>query len=166
MQMRQFDIVAQIQRFSKWIVRLTRVGDGWNGKVLVISKEDYESIGRFCRRLRWNLRYAANLPTALMNLQDQSFEVVIYDHELPDQDWRLAVTSLANTSPRSSILLLSRLGHPELWNEVIRRGGHDMLCKPISKESFESAVALAMARAKLTSSLDKRRTDRRRTAAV
>jgi len=166
MQMYQLDIVAQIQRFAKWIVRATRVGDGRNGKVLVISKEDYESIGRFCRRLSWNLKYAADLPTALMNLQDQSFEVVIYDHELPDQDWRSAVTSLANTTPRSPILLLSPLGHPELWNEVIRRGGHDILCKPISNEGFESAVALAMARAKLTSNLDKRRIDRRRIAAL
>ena len=166
MQMRRLDIVAQIQRFSQWIVRATRVGDGWNGNVLVISREEYELIGRLCRRLRWNLNYAVDLPAALMNLQDQSFEVVIYDHELPDQDWRLAVTSLANTTPRSSILLLSPLGHSELWNEVIRRGGHDILCKPISDESFESAVALAMARAKLTSSRDKRRIDKRRTAAV
>lgn len=166
MQMLQLDIVAQIQRFSKWIVRATRVGDGRNGEVLVISKEEYESIGRFCRRLRWNLKYAADLPTALMNLRDQKFEVVIYDHELPDQDWRLAVTSLANTTPSSSILLLSPLGHPELWNEVIRRGGHDILCKPISDGGVESAVALAMARAKLTISRDKRRIDKRRTAAI
>jgi DNA-binding response OmpR family regulator len=166
MQMRHLDLVDQIKRFFKWIVRATYLRDGRNEQVLVISKEDYESIGRFCRRLRWKLRYAADLPTALVNLQDQSFEVVIYDHDLPGQDWRSAVTTLANTAPSSSILLLSPLGHPELWNEVIRRGGHDMLCKPISDESFESAVALAMARAKLTSSLDRRRTDRRGFAAL
>ena len=159
--MPQLDIVAHLQRFSKWILRATRVRDDGNETVLVISKEQYESIGRFCRRLRWRLKYAADLPAALTNLQTQSFEVVIYDHELPDQDWRLAVTSLANLTPRSSILLLSPLGHPELWNEVIRRGGHDILCKPISDDGFESAVALAMARAKLTSNLDKRRIDRR-----
>ena len=86
---------------------------------------------------------------ASVNLKDRRFEVVIYDQDMPDQDWRSAVTSLAATAPWSSILLLSPPGHPELWNEV-QQGGHGMLNKPISEDGVESAVALAMARAKLS----------------
>lgn len=157
---------GQIQRFSKWIVRATGVGARGNERVLVISKEGYDPLGRLCSRLRWQLTYANDLPIALKNLQDQTFDVVIYDRDMPGQDWRLAITSLAATAPWSTILLLSPLGHPELWNEVVRRGGHDILGKPISDDGVESALGLAMARAKLKSSLDKRKVDKRKPATV
>ena len=156
-QTRQLSIVGRIQRFSKWIGRATRFRSAGKETVLVISKEGYDSIGRLCRRLEWELNYVPDLPIALMNLRNRRFDVVIYDQDMPDQDWRAAVTSLATTARASSIILLSPLGHPELWNEVIRRGGHDTLSKPICEDGAESALALAMARAKLSRSLAKRR---------
>jgi DNA-binding response OmpR family regulator len=149
-----------IQRFSQWIVRVIRARHAGSERVLVISTETHELVERFCRRLEWKLTYAFDFQTALAILQDQSFEVIIYDQDLPHQDWRSAVTSLATTAPWSSILLLSPLGYPALWNEVIRRGGHDILYKPIS-EAAGSVVALAMTRAKLRSSLDRRRIGKR-----
>ncbi len=100
--------------------------------------------------MRWRLDYASDLRVALVNLRDRRFDVVIYDQDMPGQDWRAAVTSLATTAPMSSILLLSPLGHPEIWNEVIQRGGHDILSKPVSEGGIGSAVALAMARAKIS----------------
>jgi DNA-binding NtrC family response regulator len=145
-----------------WIVRIIRARSSRDDGVLVVSKESYDPVARLCRRLRWRLKYAADLPTALMRLRDQSFEVVLYDQDLPNQNWRMAVTSLSTIAPWSSIVLLSPRGHPELWNEVIRRGGHDILCKPISEEGAESALALAMARAKLRSSQDRRGSGGRR----
>jgi len=90
--------------------------------VLVVSREAHDSIELLCRRLRWKLNYATDVPTALMTLRDRKFDVVIYAEDIPDQDWRSAVTSLATTAPLSSILLLSSRGHPELWNEVISAG--------------------------------------------
>jgi FixJ family two-component response regulator len=149
MQVPQPGLAGQILRFSKWIVRAAGARTAANQSVLVISKEGYDSIGRLCHRLQWELNYACDLPVALKDLRDRRFDVVIYDQDMPNEDWRLAVTSLAHTAPLSSILLLSPVRQPELWNEVIRRGGHDMLSKPISDESVESAVALAMARTKL-----------------
>jgi DNA-binding NtrC family response regulator len=149
MQVHQPGIAGQIQRFSKWIVRAAGTRNDGKQRVLVISKEAYDAIGRLCRRLRWELNYATALADALMDLRDRRFDVVIYDQDLPDEDWRLAVTSLANTAPWSSVLLLSTGTQPELWNEVIRRGGHDTLSKQISDDDVESAVAMAMARTKL-----------------
>jgi DNA-binding NarL/FixJ family response regulator len=157
MQMRQPVLVQQLQRFSKWIVRATRARKAGNESVLVISREGYDSVGRFCGRLHWELDYASDLRIALLKLQSRRFEVVIYDQDMLDQDWRSAVTSLATSAPLSSILLLSPRGHPELWNEVIRRGGHDILSKPISEDGVESTVALAMARANSSRSRSSRK---------
>lgn len=155
--MRQSGIAGQIQRLSKWIVRAVRAGGGGNAGVLVISNDGCDPIGRLCGRLGWKLNYASDLAIGLEKLRKHGFDVIIYDQNLSDQDWRMAVTSLAAIAPWSSILLLSPRGHPELWNEVIRHGGYDILGNPISEDGAESALGMAMARAQLRSSLDKRK---------
>jgi DNA-binding NtrC family response regulator len=143
------DMAGQLQRFSQWMVRASRARADRHERILVISRDAQEAIGRLCRRLRWEVEYAADLALGLVHLGNQRFDVVIYDQDLPNQDWRMAVSSLAGMAPRSSILLLSPRGNPELWPEVIRRGGHDMLSKPVSENGAESAVAMAIARAKM-----------------
>jgi len=115
----------------------------------VISKDCYEAMGRLCSRLKLELIYCASFPLAVRKLQATPFDVVIFDQDLPHQNWGAAVGVLAQTSPESSIILLSTRRHPEVWNEVIRNGGHDMLEKPISEEGAESSIALAMARAEV-----------------
>lgn len=141
--------IQQIQRFSNRILRAVRAQTHANQKVLVVSPDSYEAIGRLCRRLKLELQYAVSVPAALTNLGRGRFDVVIYDQDMPSEDWRQAVTLLAQASPGSSILLLSTLRQPEIWNEVIRKGGHDMLNKPISEDGAESTIALARARAKV-----------------
>lgn len=118
-------------------------------RVLVVSEDRYDVIGRLCGRMSLELNYAATLPAALQILRNQQFDVVIYDHDMAAQDWRAAVSELAQASPSSSVLLLSSQKQPEIWNEVVRKGGHDMLSKPLSEEGAESTIALARARAKV-----------------
>jgi DNA-binding NarL/FixJ family response regulator len=143
------EIMGQIQRFSSRILQAVRAHLTGNQKVLLVAAESYDAIDRLCRRLELDLNYTASLPLALCELQDNRFDVVIYDQDMPCQDWRAAVPALAQASPRSSVLLLSTVRQAEIWNEVIRIGGHDMLTKPISEQVAESTLALARARAKV-----------------
>jgi CheY-like chemotaxis protein len=148
-QVRRPGFMAHFRRFSNRILRAVRAQTYANQKVLVVSRESYEVIARLCGRLKLELQYAGSLPAALKNLPRGRFDVVIYDQDMPDEDWRGAVTSLAQASPGSSILLLSTLRQPEIWNEVIRKGGHDILSKPVTEDGAESTIALARARAKV-----------------
>lgn len=140
--------IGNLQRLSRLIARSFLRNSG-NKRVLIVSAETYETFRRLCSRLRLELVYSMSLPRALLSLRDERFDVVIYDRELPQQDWRAAISALAQASPTSSILLLSPAIQPDLWSEVIRKGGHDMIGKPVSEERAESTLALAMARAKL-----------------
>ena len=119
-------------------------------RLLLVSRQEHPSIQRICEHLKLELECAPDLPTALLELRRSRCDVVLYDQDLPSGDWRIAVSLLAEACPRSSIILLTHLRQPELWNEVIRRGGHDLLSKPIAEADAESTVALAIARAKLT----------------
>lgn len=141
--------MGQIQRFSNRIWQAVRAQRAGSERVLVVSEDRDDALGRLCGRLRLELKYAGNLAVALSNLRENDFAVVIYDHDISGQDWRAAVSTLAHASPGSSILLMSTLRQPEIWNEVVRKGGHDMLSKPISEEGAESTIALARARAKV-----------------
>ena len=142
--------MGQIQRFSNRILHVVRAQDAGNRKILIVSEETDDAMVRLCGRLKLELNYAASLPLALSNLHDSKFDVVLYDQDVPCQDWRAALTILAEASPGSSILLLSTLKQPELWHEVIRRGGHDIVAKPVSDDGAESTIALALARARLS----------------
>jgi DNA-binding NtrC family response regulator len=148
-QIRRPGIIGQFQRFSNLLRQVVFSSSSRNQRVLVISKDCYDVIGRLCCRLKLELIYCASLPLALSKLQAASFDVVIFDQDLPHQNWGASVGVLAQISPGSSILLLSTRRHPEVWNEVIRNGGHDMLEKPISEEGAESTIALARARAQV-----------------
>jgi DNA-binding NtrC family response regulator len=139
--------MGQLHRFSNLLRQAVFAPSSRNQRVLVISKDCYDAIGRLCSRLKLELIYCASLPLALSKLQAANFDVVIIDQDLPHQNWGASVGVLAQVSPGSSILLLSTRRHPEIWNEVIRNGGHDMLEKPISEEGAESTIALARARA-------------------
>ena len=142
-------IMGQIRRFSHRVLQVVRAHATGSHGILVVAEIPDVAIVRLCERLKMELNFATNLPLALDNLHAHRFDVVIYDQDVPQEDWRTALPALAEASPRSSILLLSTLRQPDLWHEVIRRGGHDMLIKPVTEEAAESTVALAVARARL-----------------
>ena len=120
-----------------------------NRRALLVSIETFDELETLCTRLHLDLNCSNSLRAALESLRDSRFDVIVYDQDLPAQDWRTAISALARTAPTSSILLLSRSVQLDLWNDVVRKGGHDVLIKPLAIQHAESTLALACARAKL-----------------
>jgi hypothetical protein len=69
--------------------------------------------------------------------------IIIWDRDLPGQDWRKAVHLLAMLPHRPCVLLLSRVVDDYLWNEVVSCGGYDVLSKPLRETDFVRTVRLA-----------------------
>jgi len=138
-------LVERLQRFASRIMQVLRRRSSIRQRILVVTRERDDAIRRLCRRLALQLDYASSLPLALTRSRMSRFDVVLYDHDLTAIDWRTAIAALTRAFPQSSVLLLSRTRSPELWNEVVRSGGHDMLNKPICEDGAESTIALAMA---------------------
>jgi DNA-binding NtrC family response regulator len=69
--------------------------------------------------------------------------VILYDRDLPSGDWRDIVSLLASSSCPTCVILISRVADDHLWEEVIRRGGYEVLSKPLRPEEVVRMIKLA-----------------------
>ena len=69
--------------------------------------------------------------------------IIVFDRELAPDNWRDIVSNLTKLSPRPYVILLSPIADANLWDELHRAGGSDILRTPISRDSFVWAVSRA-----------------------
>jgi FixJ family two-component response regulator len=70
--------------------------------------------------------------------------VILIDRDWPGTDWRLAVECLAASPNHACVILVSRAVDVYLWQELIRRGGYDVLAKPLQANHAARVVKLAL----------------------
>jgi FixJ family two-component response regulator len=69
--------------------------------------------------------------------------IVIYDRELSQYNWREIFGILTRQSPRPYMILLSPTADQNLWDELQRVGGCDILRAPVDRENLLGAVRRA-----------------------
>ena len=69
--------------------------------------------------------------------------IILFDRDLPPGNWRETIASLTRRSPRPYLILLSPNSDGNLWDELQRVGGSDILRTPIDRESTLQAVRRA-----------------------
>lgn len=110
---------------------------------LLADARDRELLTRAAARHQWDVTFADTYPEAHQLLEKIRAPVVLCDRDLLDPDWGSMVRGLAACSHRACILLVSKVADDYLWNEVIRRGGCDILSKPLHEDEVVRAVKLA-----------------------
>ena len=91
----------------------------------------------------WDVTLAASHLDAHRLLKKTEASVVLCDRDLLQQEWGDTVENLAACPHRACILLVSKVADDYLWNEIVRRGGYDVLSKPLQQDELERAVRLA-----------------------
>lgn len=66
--------------------------------------------------------------------------IIIYDRDLSPDHWRDIIRSLAKRTPRPYIILLSSNADTNLWDELQRAGGSDILRAPINRDQLIEAL--------------------------
>jgi FixJ family two-component response regulator len=69
--------------------------------------------------------------------------IVIYDRGLSQEHWGEIIRALAKKSPRPYIILLSSSTDANLWDELERVGGSDILRTPINRDHLLRALRRA-----------------------
>jgi DNA-binding NtrC family response regulator len=110
---------------------------------LLGDERDRGLLATAAARNQWDLTFARDYQEARRLLEEMRPPVVLCDRDLLDQDWWFGMEGLAACSGRSSILLVSKVADHYLWNEIVRRGGYDVLSKPLQEEELVRAVKLA-----------------------
>ncbi len=128
-----------------WFSRLMgRRGDASarGPSVLAVVEEGpaRDAVAEAARREGWVLEIADSLKSVLDLPRAKRHAVVVYQRELPGMDWREAVSSCAGMAGRPCVILLSRLTDHNLWVELARNGGSDLLREPVEVQALGAAV--------------------------
>jgi FixJ family two-component response regulator len=91
----------------------------------------------------WALTLSETAPGIAPGRQSDVPPIIIYDRELSPYDWREIVHVLAKKSPRPYVILLSPNADTNLWDELQRVGGSDILRTPINRDTMLRAVKRA-----------------------
>jgi hypothetical protein len=87
----------------------------------------------------WTLTISDTL-AAIARSTDEIAPVILFDRDLWPGMWREAVGLLTRRSPRPHLILLSPNSDGNLWDELQRVGGSDILRTPIDQEDALRAV--------------------------
>lgn len=70
--------------------------------------------------------------------------VILFDRDGTGTEWRLTVKALATSPHRACVVLMSGVADDYLRQELIRRGGYDVLPKPLRADNVARVVKLAL----------------------
>ncbi|MGI8743996.1 MAG: response regulator [Bryobacteraceae bacterium] len=107
------------------------------------NNSDGVALSQIAKRAQWHFELTESCESAIDKLSDQNFAIVLCDRDVPGSNWRDAVQTLAAKAPRTCVILTSPVNDDYLWQEVIERGGYDVLTKPFQEERVVRAVRFA-----------------------
>jgi DNA-binding NtrC family response regulator len=94
-------------------------------------------------RNTWDVHFADTCAEAWEILNRLKAPVILCDRDLAGTEWRDVVQRMASAPHKACTILLSRVVDDYLWNEVIGKGGYDVLPKPLREEDVVRSVKLA-----------------------
>jgi FixJ family two-component response regulator len=112
---------------------------------LVLDREDRRLLAGLGSRNQWNLRLVDTIEEAQAASGRLRTSIILCDRDAPGVPWWQNVQALSTGPYRPCILLVSRVVDDYLWSEVVRRGGFDVLAKPLREEDVLRAIKLAEA---------------------
>ena len=113
--------------------------------VLLGSTHDAErrAVASFLKGTRWTLMHAASWPDLLRIVLGNTCPVILYDLALSGREWQACIFQLAAHEEGSCVVAISDGSDPDLWDEVVRHGGFDVLSRPLSKSGVLSMLDFA-----------------------
>jgi DNA-binding NtrC family response regulator len=88
----------------------------------------------------WKLTVADTSASAIASQEKEPLPIILYERELTERGWRQAVSLFSRLSPRPCVVLLSRSSDKNLWDELVRCGGFDLLRTPVDRDAVVRTV--------------------------
>jgi len=111
---------------------------------LGLASQDRAVLQEVCRQRNLELHFADSREEARSANDVLIAPVILYDRDWPHEDWRTVVRDFAGCSHGACVVLLSRVVDDYLRQELIRRGGYDLLVKPVRADDAGRMVNLAL----------------------
>jgi DNA-binding NtrC family response regulator len=101
---------------------------------------DRDTLQRVFRDAGWELVVADTSASAIACQEKEPLPIILYERELRERSWRQAVCFFSRLSPRPCVILLSRCCDKNLWDELVRCGGFDLLRTPVDRVAVIQTV--------------------------
>lgn len=111
---------------------------------LVVNDEERNLLASLSNGEQWDMHLVPSYADAWTAANRWHAAVILYDRDWPDTEWRAAVQNLASCSPRTCVILTSRVIDDYLRDELIRKGGYDVLAKPLRADDVVRVIKLAL----------------------
>src|SRR6266567_2400862 len=98
---------------------------------LIANEPDRELLSHLAAEHQWTVYFAHTCGEAWDVLNEHRVPIVLCDRELPGAEWRDVIHMMVASTHPVYAILVSKVADGYLWNEVIRRGGHDLLVTPL-----------------------------------
>jgi DNA-binding NtrC family response regulator len=99
-----------------------------------------EALQAVFRDAGWTSVVADSSATALARQEKEPVPIILYERELTERGWRQAVSHFSRLSPRPCVVLLSQSSDKNLWDELVRCGGFDLLRTPVDRDAVIRTV--------------------------
>jgi DNA-binding NtrC family response regulator len=113
--------------------------------VLTVSpfEDDHVFLGNIFSHSKWHICGVRCWRDAVEHLTQHRTAVVICERDVPDTDWKQALTQLAELADSPLLIVTSRWADDYLWAEVLNLGGYDVLMKPFDQTEVVRVISLA-----------------------
>jgi DNA-binding response OmpR family regulator len=91
----------------------------------------------------WSAEWASSMDRALEICRSRVIRILIYDRSLPSVDWHYGMDRLGAAASQARILLAAPRIDEDLWREVLRRRGYDVLARSAGSEQLKRELRFA-----------------------
>jgi DNA-binding NtrC family response regulator len=110
---------------------------------LVVDERDRRILAGIADRELLDIHFAESCGEVCSAAKQLIAPVVFLDRDWPGTEWKTDVQRLAASPHHACVILISAVADVYLWEEVIRRGGYDVLPKPLQADKVARIVKLA-----------------------
>jgi DNA-binding NtrC family response regulator len=102
-------------------------------RILIVDDEQIirESLGFVLRKEGYHVEEASNGVEALRKHEEQPFDVVITDIEMPEMRGIELLERISQRSPQTFVVVITAFGSIETAIQALRKGAYDYILKPI-----------------------------------
>jgi DNA-binding NtrC family response regulator len=111
---------------------------------LIVEERDRSVLSSVSSLERLDVRFAESCEEACSTANQLTAPVILLDRDWPESEWRTTVQRLKASPHRACVILVSGVSDVYLWEEVIRRGGYEVLPKPLQADKVTRTLKLAL----------------------